>query len=106
MNTGKPTDAVQRPRWRRQRKALFIVAGVALLIVFTLMGVRLYDIQQGPPLAAWHTYVPQELDAERLDRSTWDDYLAHEDQLFALVRQNVGDKLRLVLSPEGLGARC
>ncbi|MGE8703642.1 MAG: alpha/beta hydrolase [Achromobacter sp.] len=93
MNAGKPVSTGQRPWWRRLRKAVFIIAGLAVLVVVTLMGVRLYDIQQGPPLAAWHTYVPQELDAERLDRSTWDDYLAHEDALFALVRQNVGDKL-------------
>ncbi|WP_313622796.1 alpha/beta hydrolase [Achromobacter sp.] len=93
MNAEKPAAPASRPLWRRLRKAAIIVAAGAVLVVVALMGVRLYDIQQGPPLAAWHTYVPQELDAGQLDRSTWKDYLAHEDQLFAQVRQNVGDKL-------------
>lgn len=79
---------------RRLKKAAVIVVVGALLLVGTLMGVRLYDIQQGPPLASWHTYVPEELDAQQIDRASWQDYIAHEDKLFTLLRQNVGDKLQ------------
>lgn len=85
----RPPSALRR----RLRKAAMIALLAALLIVGTLIGVRLYDIQQGPPLASWHTYVPQELDAQQLDRSSWQEYLAHEDQLLVQVRRNVGDKL-------------
>ncbi|EHK66028.1 alpha/beta hydrolase [Achromobacter arsenitoxydans] len=94
MSTGKSADASPGKLGRRLKKAALIVGAGALLIVCTLIGVRLYNIQQGPPLAAWHTYVPQELTAEQLDRSAWQDYLAHEEALFAQVRQNVGEKLQ------------
>ncbi|MFD4838669.1 alpha/beta hydrolase [Achromobacter sp. NPDC058515] len=89
----KPAGSSPSALRRRLKTAAKVVALGALLIVGTLIGVRLYDIQQGPPLASWHTYVPEELNAEQLDRSSWQDYIAHEDALLALVRQNVGDKL-------------
>ncbi|QVQ27075.1 alpha/beta hydrolase [Achromobacter deleyi] len=94
MKEEKTAGSAPNVLWRRLKKAAVIVVVGAVLIVGTLMGVRLYDIQQGPPLASWHTYVPEELNAEQLDRSSWQDYLAHEDKLFALLRQNVGDKLQ------------
>ncbi|MEN4918200.1 alpha/beta hydrolase [Achromobacter spanius] len=93
MNAEKPPGAAPGKLRRRLKKGALIVVVGALLIVGTLIGARLYNIQQGPPLAAWHTYVPQELTAEQLDRSSWQDYIAHEDKLFAQVRQNVGEKL-------------
>lgn len=94
MNQGKAAGSRPGTLWRRVKVAAVVLVVGALLIVGTLMGVRLYDIQQGPPLAAWHTYVPQELDADQLDRSSWQDYIAHEDKLFAQVRQNVGEQLQ------------
>jgi len=48
-----------------------------LVVAATLLSVRVYDSQRGPPLAPWHTHVPQELSAAELDASDWNGYLAH-----------------------------
>lgn len=64
---------------------------VALAIA--LLGLRAYDARTGPPLERWHTYVPDELSAERLDQSDWPIYLQHEDTLFDEVRRQVTDRL-------------
>ncbi|WP_253376628.1 alpha/beta hydrolase [unidentified bacterial endosymbiont] len=57
------------------------------------MGIRLYDIQRGPELERWHTYVPHEMNGEEIDLANWSDYLRRENQLFVDVRRNVTDKL-------------
>jgi len=74
-------------------RALRILALVLLVCVVTVIGLRLYDIQQSPPLAVWHTYVPDELDRETLARSTWQDYLAREQKIFEQVRDHVTEQL-------------
>ena len=94
MSKDKTPGSAPKVLRRRLKKAAVIVVVGALLLVGTMMGVRLYDIQQGPPLASWHTYVPEELDAQQIDGASWQDYIAHEDKLFTLLRQNVGDKLQ------------
>lgn len=80
-------------RWPRLRRALRILALVLLVCVVTVIGLRLYDIQQSPPLAVWHTYVPDELDRETLAHSTWQDYLAREQKIFEQVREHVSEQL-------------
>lgn len=71
-------------------KAWARITAIALAAVLVLLlGLRIYAIQQGPPLAPWHTYVPDELRAAELDQTSWQQYLAHEQRLFALVRQHV-----------------
>lgn len=57
------------------------------------MGLRLYDIQRGPDLQLWHTYVPHEMDADEIDKADWNHYLKVEDSLFTEVKLNVTDKL-------------
>ena len=44
----------------------FLKRGAVLLvvIVLTLLGIRAWDSQRGPPLRLWHTYVPHELKAK------------------------------------------
>ncbi|MFF7059283.1 alpha/beta hydrolase [Achromobacter spanius] len=79
--------------WPRMSRALRILALVLLVCVVTVIGLRLYDIQQSPPLAVWHTYVPDELDRETLARSTWQDYLAREQKIFEQVRDHVTEQL-------------
>ncbi len=64
--------------------------GVALL---TFLGVRIYDSQRGLPLEPWHTYIPRELSAEKLDASDWPQYLAAEAKIFDDVRREVSQKL-------------
>lgn len=80
-------------RWPRLSRALRILALVLLVCLVTVIGLRLYDIQQSPPLAVWHTYVPDELDRETLAHSTWQDYLAREQKIFEQVREHVSEQL-------------
>lgn len=80
-------------RWPRLRRTLRILALVLLVCVVTVIGLRLYDIQQSPPLAVWHTYVPDELDRETLAHSTWQEYLAREQKIFEQVREHVSEQL-------------
>jgi alpha-beta hydrolase superfamily lysophospholipase len=78
---------------RRAKKVLRILALSIAVFLVTVIGVRLYNVRQSPPLAPWHTYVPDEFDAQALDHSTWDDYLRRENEIFAQVTRNVTDKL-------------
>ena len=73
----------------------FLKRLVVLLLVgaLTLLAVRIYDSQRGPPLALWHTYVPTEMGAAEIDAADWRQYLAAEDAVFADVRTNVTEKL-------------
>jgi alpha-beta hydrolase superfamily lysophospholipase len=66
------------------------IAGVALL---TFLGVRIYQIQRGPPLEPWHLYAPQEMSEAELDAADWRAYLDAEEKIFADVRANVTRKL-------------
>src|SRR5690606_36907098 len=75
------------------KKALKIFSWTVAVIALTLLGARIYNIQQGPPLAAWHTYVPDEYHAEQLDHTTWQDYIAHEAAFFTEVRQHVSAEI-------------
>src|SRR5499427_432765 len=67
-----------------------ILVAVAAVVFF---GIRMYDIQRGPPLARWHTYVPHELRAKELDTADWSRYLAEEDRVSQAVRDEVSRKL-------------
>jgi alpha-beta hydrolase superfamily lysophospholipase len=68
---------------------------VLVVVVFvSVLGVRVYDALTGPPLAPWHTYVPDELTAEDIDRIDWAQYVAAEDAVFAAVRDNVTKTLK------------
>lgn len=71
-----------------KRIALLLVLGL-----FAFLGVRVYNIESGPPLKPWHTFVPEELDREAIDRADWRTYVAAEEQLFAQVRDQVVRKL-------------
>lgn len=51
-----------------------IVLSLLLLIVGAL-GLRVYDIQRGPELQLWHTWVPHEMGADEIDNADWNDYL-------------------------------
>jgi alpha-beta hydrolase superfamily lysophospholipase len=64
--------------------------GVSLL---TFLAVRIYDTQRGPSLKPWHTYVPHETPAEKLDTADWKQYLAAEATIFDDVEREVSGKL-------------
>jgi alpha-beta hydrolase superfamily lysophospholipase len=85
------SKAVKLLKWG----AVVLVASVA-----TLLAVRVYDTQSGPPLELWHTYTPHEMTAGEIDKSGWTQYTAAEEKLFAEVRTEVTDRL----SPESRNA--
>lgn len=63
------------------------------LVAVIFLGVRIYDSQRGLPLDVWHTYAPDELNVEEMEKADWRDYLANEEKIFALMRVNVSRKL-------------
>jgi alpha-beta hydrolase superfamily lysophospholipase len=65
------------------------------VIAITLIAVRIYDTQRGPPLELWHTYVPPELSVDELDNADWSRYLTAEQALFDDVRAEITAKLDL-----------
>jgi hypothetical protein len=71
------------------KRALILLAVFAI----TLVTIRMYDTQRGPPLARWHTYVPRELRATELDAADWSQYLAEEPTIFETLRTEVTQKL-------------
>jgi alpha-beta hydrolase superfamily lysophospholipase len=66
---------------------------ILVIAIVTILAVRIYDVQGGPPLALWHTYVPDEMHASDLDRSDWNGYLAREQKIFQDVRSEVTLKI-------------
>jgi alpha-beta hydrolase superfamily lysophospholipase len=69
--------------------------GTALLAValLTILAVRVFDKERGPPLQPWHTHVPVELVGAALTAADWSRYIAAEDATFEDVRENVTQKL-------------
>ena len=66
---------------------------VFTIVALTFFSIRVYLSQRGAPLAAWHTYVPRELDAKELDAADWKQYLAEEQKIFDKLRTEVTQKL-------------
>jgi alpha-beta hydrolase superfamily lysophospholipase len=79
----------------RARMLRSLKRGAVLLAVMaiTLLAVRIYDTQRGPPLELWHTYAPPELSAAELDGVDWSAYLAAEQAIFDDVRAEVTARL-------------
>ena len=61
--------------------------------VVVVLALRVWDVQNGPPLGPWHTFVPEELDRDAIDRADWTRWVAAEDSLFASVRREVSGRL-------------
>jgi alpha-beta hydrolase superfamily lysophospholipase len=79
----------------RSRVLRFLKRGAVLLaaIAVTLIAVRIYDAQRGPPLEPWHTYAPHELGADELENADWSEYLKAEQAVFDQVRTEVTARL-------------
>uniref|UniRef100_UPI003340428F alpha/beta hydrolase n=1 Tax=Castellaniella defragrans TaxID=75697 RepID=UPI003340428F len=75
------------------KKTLKILGLILAVVAVTLLGMRIYTVQQSPPLAVWHTYVPDELHANQIDKISWQEYIAHENKLFEQVRRHVDLKI-------------
>ena len=69
---------------------------LALVFAAAVLALRAWDSQRGPPLEPWHTYVPQELHRDALDKADWATYLRNEQKIFEDVRREVVDRI----SPE------
>ncbi|TKI05498.1 alpha/beta hydrolase [Martelella alba] len=76
------------------KKWLIRCIWVLVIFIVAVFSVRVYQTQSGPQLQLWHTYVPDDMTASDIDRSSWDDYIQAEDALFQSVRENVTDKLQ------------
>ena len=76
-------------------------AVVLAVSAITLLAVRGFDAQRGPPLELWHTFVPHELSADEIDKADWKRYLAAEERAFAEVRTEVTDRLSPQARDEG-----
>ena len=76
---------------------LFRLLKRALLLLFvvaaSLLAVRAYDSQRGPPLELWHTYVPKDMHASEIDKADWAGYVRAEEAVFRDVRAEVTDKV-------------
>jgi alpha-beta hydrolase superfamily lysophospholipase len=79
----------------RSRGLRILKRGAVLLAVIavTLIAVRIYDTQRGPPLELWHTYAPPELSADEIESADWRKYLAAEQAIFDDVRVEVTAQL-------------
>jgi len=79
----------------RSRVLRILKRGAVLLavIAITLIAVRIYDTQRGPPLELWHTYAPTELSADELENVDWSQYLAAEQAIFDDMRVEVTAEL-------------
>jgi alpha-beta hydrolase superfamily lysophospholipase len=69
------------------------LAALMAVCLVTFLAVRIWDSQRGLPLEPWHTYVPEELNAEELDRADWAQYLAAEQTIFDQLRTEVTQEL-------------
>jgi len=67
---------------------------VVVVIALTFFAIRSYDSRRGPRLELWHTYVPQELNAQAIDATDWNGYLAAENRIFDEVNMNVTQRLQ------------
>jgi alpha-beta hydrolase superfamily lysophospholipase len=74
--------------WVLRRAAWTVAVGL-----LTLLAVRAFDSQRGPPLESWHTVVPKELTADEIAGTDWQGYLAAEDAVLAEVRARVTRRL-------------
>lgn len=78
---------------RVTRRLALWIAGVSVAALLIVLGARVWEVEAGPPLAPWHTIVPEELDRAALDRSDWTAWMEAEARLFATVRREVSDAL-------------
>jgi alpha-beta hydrolase superfamily lysophospholipase len=69
------------------------IAILLIVAALTFFSVRIYDVQRGPSLEVWHTYVPEELDVAAIDKADWKGYLAKEARIFEDLRLEVSQKL-------------
>lgn len=76
-------------RLPRMRNVMAWTLVVLLLIVVALLGIRIAGLSALPELEPWHRLIPQELDADELDASDWQTYVAAEAALFERLQREL-----------------
>lgn len=76
-------------RLPRMRNVMAWTLVVLLLIVVALLGIRIAGLSALPELEPWHRLVPHELEADELDASDWQAYLAAEAVLFERLQREL-----------------
>ena len=73
----------------------WLITGALILGVLLLAFLAMRVVQTGgnPLLEPWHVHVPQELDAEAIERADWVGYLAAEAALFDAVETEISGHL-------------
>ena len=66
---------------------------VLAIVAATLLGARAWQSRLAPPLRPWHTQVPPEPGAARIDALDWEGYLKAEAAAFDFVRAEVTEAL-------------
>jgi alpha-beta hydrolase superfamily lysophospholipase len=74
-------------------KLLKWTAGLLVVALAVLLGIRVWQVERGPPLAIWHKFSPDDLKAKDLAKLEWAGYLEAEKALFDQVRTEVSGKL-------------
>ena len=70
----------------------FALKALVFLLIAVFL-VRGWDSLSGPPLSAWHKFVPADATAADIDTMDWPTWMARENALFESVRREVSDKL-------------
>lgn len=76
-------------RLLRMRNVMAWTLVVLLLIVVALLGIRIAGLSALPELEPWHRLVPHELEADELDASDWQTYVAAEAALFERLQREL-----------------
>lgn len=74
------------------RRIAFSAGGLLALVVCLVvagLSFRAWDALRAPPLEAWHTFVPDEPDADAIDTMDWGGYVRTEERILADVRREV-----------------
>lgn len=79
-----------RARLIRYARLAAIIVAVSFA---SLLAIRAYDSQRGPPLDPWHTYIPHELGRYELDHADWTQYLQNEAAIFDRLHTEVTQRL-------------
>jgi alpha-beta hydrolase superfamily lysophospholipase len=77
------------PWLRRTAFGIATLLALAVCLVVAGLAFRAWDALRAPPLEAWHTFVPDEPDADAIDAMDWAGYLRTEEQILADVRREV-----------------
>src|SRR5512137_1857298 len=77
-------------RWAKRGAVL------AAVVVVTLFVGRIVETQRGPALRVWHTYVPEEMTVEEMEKGDWAGYVKAEAALF----DRLATTLKQELEPE------